>query len=205
MEAKIGARIETSRKKFKQNASGTQPELFYGISVTEGIFRGGPLFKIMSTATSKPTTTGKKDTRVIDGLNLVVADSYALMALTHLAHWNVEGPDFFPLHKAFQEQYENLFEAIDEVAERVRALDAYAIGGLTTLAKVAQMEEFKSPMPQKDYVAALIVAHEKVMDDATRTRDAAGESSDLQTQDLMIKRLQWHQKTLWMLKSYLKP
>jgi len=147
----------------------------------------------------------KKDTHVIDGLNLVVADSYALMALTHLAHWNVEGPDFFPLHKAFQEQYENLFEAIDEVAERVRALDAYAIGGLSTFAKVAQMEEFKSPMPQKDYVAALIVAHEKVVDDTTRTRDLAGESSDLQTQDLMIKRLQWHQKTLWMLKSYLKP
>jgi starvation-inducible DNA-binding protein len=159
----------------------------------------------MSMTTSKPTTTPKKDTRIVDGLNLVVADSYALMALTHLAHWNVEGADFFPLHKAFQEQYENLFEAIDEVAERVRALDAYAIGGLTTLAKVAQMEEFKSPMPQKDYVAALIVAHEKVVDDATRTRDLAGESADLQTQDLMIKRLQWHQKTLWMLKSYLKP
>jgi starvation-inducible DNA-binding protein len=67
------------------------------------------------------------------------------------------------------------------------------------------MEEFKSPMPQKDYVAALIVAHEKVVDDATRTRDLGGEAGDLQTQDLMIKRLEWHQKTLWMLKSYLKP
>ena len=158
----------------------------------------------MSTATSKPTTTARKDTRVVDGLNLVLADSYALMALTHLAHWNVEGSDFFQLHKAFQEQYENLFEGIDELAEQVRALDAYAIGGLGTLGKVAQMEEFKSPMPQKDYVAALIVAHEKVIDDATRTRDLAGESSDLQTQDLLINRLQWHQKTLWMLKSYLK-
>ena len=156
----------------------------------------------MSTATS--TTATKKDTRVVDGLNLVLADSYALMALTHLAHWNVEGADFFPLHKAFQEQYENLFEAVDEIAERVRALDAYSIGGLSTLAKVAQMNEFKSPMPQKDYVAALIVAHEKVVDDATRTRNTAGEVNDLQTQDLMIKRLQEHEKTLWMLKSYLK-
>jgi starvation-inducible DNA-binding protein len=158
----------------------------------------------MSTTSSTPTTTAKKDTRVIDGLNLMVADTYALMALTHLAHWNVEGPDFFPLHKAFQEQYEDLFEAVDEIAERVRALDAYAIGGLNVLAKVAQMEEFKSPMPQKDYVAALIVAHEKVVDDAVRTRDLAGGASDLQTQDLMIKRLQTHEKTLWMLKSYLK-
>ena len=76
--------------------------------------------------------------------------------------------------------------------------------GDPTLAKAAQMEEFKSPMPQKDYVAALIVAHEKVVDDAVRTRDLAGTASDLQTQDLMIKRLQWHEKTLWMLKSYLK-
>src|SRR6516225_2622073 len=118
----------------------------------------------MSTATENASTV-KLQAQVVESLNLVLADSYALMALTHFAHWNVEGPDFFPLHKAFQEQYENLFEAIDEIAERVRALDAYAIGGLHTLAKVAQMEEFKSPMPQKDYVAALIVAHEKVVDD----------------------------------------
>ncbi len=157
----------------------------------------------MSTTTT-PITSSPTDTRIVDALNLVVADSYALMALTHLAHWNVEGKDFFPLHKAFQEQYEDLFEAVDEIAERVRALDAYAIGGLSVLAATAQMEEFKSPMPQKDYVAALIVAHEKLVDDAVRCRDAAGETSDLQTQDLMIKRLAWHEKTLWMLKSYLK-
>ena len=159
----------------------------------------------MSTTTSKTSTPPKKDTIVIDGLNLVLADSYALMALSHLAHWNVEGGDFFPLHAAFQQQYENLFEAVDEIAERVRSLNAYALGGLATLAKVAQLEEFKSPTSQKDYVAALIVSHEKVIDDALRVRDAAGRGNDLETQDLMIKRIQWHQKTLWMLKSYLKP
>lgn len=157
-----------------------------------------------TTATPASATAVRKDTRVTDGLNLVLADSYSLMGLTHLAHWNVEGPDFFALHQAFQAQYENLFEAVDEIAERVRALDVYAIGGLSMLARVAGIEEFKSPMPQKDYVAALIVVHEKVVDDATRTRDAAGETADLETQDLMIKRLQWHEKTLWMLKSYLK-
>lgn len=155
--------------------------------------------------TTKPTSTPvKKDTRLTDSLNLVLADSYALMGLTHLAHWNVEGPDFFSLHTAFQTQYENLFLGIDEIAEQVRALGAYALGGLTTLASAAQLEEFKAPLPQKDYVAALIVAHEKVVDDAVRARDLAGELEELQAQDLMIKRLQWHEKTLWMLKSYLK-
>lgn len=155
-------------------------------------------------ATANASAKTKTDTRLTDTLNLVLADSYALMALTHLAHWNVEGPDFFELHKAFQHQYEDLFEAVDEIAERVRALDAYAIGGLNKLARTAGMDEFSSPMPQKDYVAALIVAHEKVVDDATRARELAGEMNDLQSQDLMIKRLTFHQKTIWMLKSVLK-
>ena len=159
----------------------------------------------MSTTIAPATGVTQPDTRVIDALQVVLADSYQLMSLTHLAHWNVEGQDFFALHKAFQEQYEDLFEAVDELAERIRSLDAYAIGGLATFAAAAQMEEFKSPMPQKDYVAALIVLHEKLIDDDTSTRDAAGLSNDLQTQDLLIKRLEFHEKTVWMLKSYLKP
>jgi starvation-inducible DNA-binding protein len=157
----------------------------------------------MKTATLAANKT-KSDSRLADNLNLVLADSYQLMALTHLAHWNVEGPGFFQLHKAFEHQYEDLFHAIDDIAERVRALDSYAIGGLSKLAQTAGMEEFSAPMSQKDYVAALIVAHEKVMDDATRTRDTAADSHDLETQDLMIKRLTFHQKTVWMLKSFLK-
>jgi starvation-inducible DNA-binding protein len=159
----------------------------------------------MST-TTKPlnSTAAKRDSQLIESLNLVLADSYALMALTHLAHWNVEGPGFFALHKAFEEQYENLFHAVDDIAERVRALDSYAPGGLNTLARIADMDEFKAPMPQKDYVAALIVAHEKVVDDAKHTQSIAGENEDLETQDLMVKRIQWHQKSVWMLKSFLK-
>lgn len=159
----------------------------------------------MSTTTTSPAAkTVRKDTRLVDALNQTLADSYALMALTHLAHWNVEGQGFFALHKAFEEQYEHLFKAVDEIAERVRALDAYAIGGLSKLAKVAGMDEFSSPLPQKDYVAALIVAHEKVVQDATKARDISGEVNDLESQDMMIGRIQWHEKTLWMLKSYLK-
>jgi starvation-inducible DNA-binding protein len=69
---------------------------------------------------------------------------------------------------------------------------------------MAGMDELSAPMPQKDYVASLIVAHEKVIDDATRTRQLAGDVNDLETQDMMIKQLQWHQKTVWMLKSFLK-
>lgn len=139
-----------------------------------------------------------------DSLNQVLADSYSLMSLTHLAHWNVEGAGFFALHTAFQTQYEELFAAIDEIAERVRALGAYAIGGLSKLAQQSKMREFSAPLSQEDYVRALIVANEKLLKDASAARDLAGEANDPESQDLMIGRITLHQKTVWMLKSYLK-
>ena len=114
-------------------------------------------------------------TSLTESLNQVLADSYALMALTHLAHWNVEGPGFFALHTAFQTQYEELFTAIDEIAERIRALDAYAIGGLGKFAQAAQMKEFAAPLAQEDYVKRLIAANEKLLADAATARDLAGQ------------------------------
>lgn len=139
-----------------------------------------------------------------DSLNQVLADSYALMSLTHLAHWNVEGPGFFALHTAFQTQYEELFTAIDEIAERIRALNAYAIGGLGVFAKTAQMKEFAAPLSQEDYVKRLTAANEKLLADAAQARDLAGQANDAESQDLMIGRITLHQKTAWMLRSFLK-
>jgi len=155
----------------------------------------------------KTTTVGSKtksDSAIVKSLNLLLADSYSLMANTHYAHWNVEGPGFFSLHKAFQEQYEQLFEAIDEIAERVRALDAYALGGLRNFSNESGIEELNTPVAAKDYVAALVIGHEKTLADAVAVRDTAGAANDLETQDLAIGRIQAHQKTVWMLKSFLK-
>ena len=139
-----------------------------------------------------------------DCLNKVLADSYALMALTHSAHWNVEGPGFFALHTAFQTQYEELFTAIDEIAERIRALGAYAVGGLSAFAALAGMKEFTAPLSQEDYVKALLKANDVLLADAAKARDLAGETNDAESQDLMIGRITLHQKTAWMLKSFLK-
>ena len=151
----------------------------------------------------KTTARATHADELTNSLNQVLADSYALLSLTHLAHWNIEGPGFFALHTAFQTQYEELFLAIDEIAERIRALDAYAIGGLRTLAQAAQMKEFVSPLVQDDYVRALIAANEKLVGDAARARDVAGKANDAESQDLMIGRITLHQKTIWMLKSFL--
>ena len=141
---------------------------------------------------------------VTDALKKVLADTYGLMVKTQNYHWNVEGPGFFALHTDFQAQYEELFVAIDEIAERVRSLDDYAIGGLGKLAQTAQMKEFAAPLVQTDYVGALIAANEKLVADAAQARDVAGETNDPESQDLMIGRITLHQKTIWMLKSFLK-
>jgi len=151
------------------------------------------------------TKNSAKETAVHVGLKLVLADSYALMGQTHLAHWNVEGSHFFSLHTAFQSQYEELFLAIDELAERLRALDVLAPGGLATLAKASSLEEMAiEAAPAKDFVAHLAGSHEIVLANIIELREAAGVAGDLATQDLAIKRAQVHTKTLWMLKSFLK-
>lgn len=152
------------------------------------------------TTAATPSTAAALTT----SLNQVLADSYALMSLTHLAHWNVEGQGFFALHTAFQTQYEELFLAVDTIAERIRSLDAYAIGGLGTLAATAGLPEMAAPLAQEAYVQALIEANQKVVADAVLARDLAGAASDAESQDLMIERITLHQKTIWMLKSFLK-
>lgn len=151
------------------------------------------------------TTEVIKSSAVTEGLQNLLADSYALMGQTHLAHWNVQGVHFFSLHAAFQTQYEQLFVAIDEIAERLRALDVLAPGGLKTLAKLSPIQEMHTELaPAKDYVAHLIESHGLLLDRLANLREVAGSSNDLETQDLAIGRMQAHQKTLWMLNSFLK-
>jgi len=151
------------------------------------------------------TASASVKSPVVRGLATLLANSYALLGQTHFAHWNVEGPNFFQLHAAFQSQYEELFEAVDEVAERIRALGAIAPGGLAALAKASRISEMSvEAAPAKEFVAHLIDGHETLLQDARDLRASSESSGDLETQDLVIGRIRTHQKTLWMLKSFLK-
>ena len=141
--------------------------------------------------------------QVIDALRQVVADSYALIGQTHICHWNVRGQSFFSLHAAFEEQYNELFVAVDEIAERIRAKGALAPGGLSHLAKMAGMEEIEEDASAADMVRHLVKANEKLLTDLQVARDHAVEAGDSESEDLMIARIQVHQKTIWMLRSYL--
>ncbi len=141
--------------------------------------------------------------QVTESLRLVVADTYALIGQTHLCHWNVRGPGFFSLHTAFEEQYSELFLAVDEIAERIRAIGALAPGGLSHLAEMARIAELPEDTEATEMVAHLIAANEKTLTDLRKARDIAAEASDSETEDMMIARIQVHEKTIWMLRSYL--
>ena len=145
----------------------------------------------------------KQVTPVVDALRQVVADSYAVLGQTHICHWNVRGPSFFSLHNAFEEQYTELFTAVDEIAERVRALGALAPGGLSNLAKMAGMDEIREDAGAQEMVEHLAKANRALVKDLVKARDLAGESGDDETEDLMIGRIQVHEKTIWMLDSFL--
>jgi starvation-inducible DNA-binding protein len=136
-------------------------------------------------------------------LRVVVADSYALLGQTHICHWNVRGPNFFALHLAFEEQYTELFTAIDEIAERIRALGSLAPGGLKNLAELAGTKEIEEDASAEKMVKHLSKLNLRLVDDLKAARDAAAAAGDSQTEDLMIARIQVHEKTIWMLDSYL--
>jgi starvation-inducible DNA-binding protein len=148
-------------------------------------------------------STDSTSNPVVDALRKVVADSYALMGQTHICHWNVRGPSFFSLHTAFEEQYTELFGAIDEIAERVRALGALAPGGLGNLARMAGIEEIAEEADAREMVGHLLAANEHLVKDLQRARDVAAEHGDAETEDMMIARTQVHEKTIWMLRSFL--
>ncbi|MGB0370820.1 MAG: Dps family protein [Opitutales bacterium] len=143
------------------------------------------------------------NTQVIPALRQVVADSYALLGQTHICHWNVRGPGFFALHTAFEMQYTELFTAIDEIAERIRALGALAPGGLGNLASMAGVTEIEEDASAESMVEHLAKTNEHLVANLVKARDIAGDAGDNQTEDLMIARIQIHEKTIWMLRSYL--
>lgn len=138
-------------------------------------------------------------------LATLLADTYALLGQTHFAHWNVQGPSFFSLHTFLEAQYNELFEAADVIAERLRALDVISPGGLATLASLSAITELAvKAHPAKDLVAHLLKANEIVVATAKKVRDLAGDAGDKETEDLAIGRLRVHEKTIWMFHSFLK-
>lgn len=141
---------------------------------------------------------------IADGLSRLLADTYTLYLKTHSFHWNVEGPMFNTLHLMFMEQYTELWNALDAIAERIRALGLPAPGTNSEFARLTSIEETSGAPEALQMVRLLVKGHEAVTRTARKVFPAAERGGDESTVDLLTQRLQIHEKTAWMLRSLLR-
>ncbi len=139
-----------------------------------------------------------------NALARLLADSYGLYLKTHNYHWNVTGPMFTTLHTLFETQYTELALAVDEIAERIRALGQFSPGSYAEFGKLAQVKDPTSIPKATDMIAELASDHELVAKTAHEVIDHAEAAGDDATADLATRRIDVSEKAAWMLRSHLE-
>lgn len=137
-------------------------------------------------------------------LTQLLADTYALYLKTQYHHWNIVGSNFFMLHKMLEEQYEHLAEAVDEIAERIRALGAIAPGSFEEFNKLTAIKSAKESSDWVQSIESLYTDHLYLVSSLQQYIRHAETAQDDVSMDLMIQRSAYHQKTAWMLESTIK-
>ncbi|NCN42657.1 DNA starvation/stationary phase protection protein [bacterium] len=140
---------------------------------------------------------------IAQGLSHLLADSYTLYLKTHNFHWNVTGPMFQTLHVMFEGHYTELATAVDEVAERIRALGQFAPGSYAQFQELSTIKIGDGVPKAEEMIRELVEGHESVAKTARKVLPAAEAGGDEVTADLVTQRLQIHEKTAWMLRSLL--
>lgn len=141
--------------------------------------------------------------QIAEGLSRLLADTYTLYLKTHNFHWNVTGPMFNTLHLMFEQQYTELATAVDEIAERIRALGFPAPGSYGQYSKLTSITEQPDVPAAEDMIAQLARDQEIVVRTAREVFPVADQAHDEPTADLLTQRMQIHEKTAWMLRSML--
>lgn len=136
-------------------------------------------------------------------LTKVLADSYAVYLKTHGYHWNVRGPQFFALHNLLEQQYREIWEALDDIAERIRSVGEFAPQGYAAFANLTSIKDGDPEKEASAMLAELIDDHQTLIATARRALKAAEGDGDDVTVDLLTQRLAAHEKSAWMLRSTL--
>ena len=138
-----------------------------------------------------------------EGLSSLLADTYALYLKTHMYHWNVTGPSFHSLHLMFEEQYLELRDAVDVIAERIRALGSFAPGSYSEFARLSSVPDEEGVPAAEEMIGRLSDGHELLVRAARPLVARAEAAGDVATADLVTQRITIHEKTAWMLRSSL--
>jgi len=151
--------------------------------------------------TSLPLIENKDTQRVAGALSNVLADTFILYLKTHNFHWNVTGPMLLGLHSMFEEQYNELWLAVDAIAERIRSLGVIAPGTYGEFTRLTYLQESPVARNATEMIAELLRDHETAARTARSALAIARTAVDAPTEDLLTQRLAAHEKTAWMLRS----
>jgi starvation-inducible DNA-binding protein len=141
---------------------------------------------------------------VAEGLSRFLADTYTLYLKTHNFHWNVTGPQFSTLHNLFMTQYTELWTAVDEIAERIRALGYPAPGSYKEFSSLTSIKEAEGVPSSRIMLEQLVTGHETVVRTGRSLFPLAEKAGDQSTLDLLTQRIRLHEKTAWMLRALLE-
>ncbi len=142
--------------------------------------------------------------KIAEGLSALLADSYTLYLMTHNFHWNVTGPQFNSLHLMFMAQYTEQWNALDVIAERIRALGFPAPGTYKEFVKLASIKEVEGVPKANEMIRHLVNAQEATARTARKLFSIVDEVNDQPTADVLTQRIDVHEKTAWMLRSLLE-
>ena len=142
--------------------------------------------------------------KISDGLASLLADTYTLYLKTHNFHWNVTGPMFYTLHNMFEEEYRELWPAVDDIAERIRALGHPAPGTYAAFSKLSSIKEVEGVPEAEEMIRELLAGHETAAKTARSIVPSVEAANDEATIDLLDERIRTHEKTAWMLRSMLE-
>ena len=142
--------------------------------------------------------------KIVRGLSALLADSFTLYLMTHNFHWNVTGPQFNSLHLMFMGQYTEQWNALDIIAERIRALGHPAPGTFKEFVKLASIKEVEGAPKSDEMIRHLVAAQEATARTARKLFPVVEAAGDQPTADLLTQRLEIHEKTAWMLRSLLE-
>ena len=151
--------------------------------------------------TPLPAVEDKDALRVAAAMSNVLADTFVLYLKTHNFHWNVTGPMFGTLHQMFEEQYNELWLAVDAIAERIRSLGFIAPGSYGEFTRLTYLQEAPAAMNASEMIAELLRDHETTGRTVRSTLAVARTAVDAPTEDLLTQRLAAHEKAAWMLRS----
>lgn len=146
----------------------------------------------------------RKDRKALaNDLSVALADTYMLYGDTQSVHWNATGPLFYSLHNLTEAQYGDLADAVDNLAERIRAIGFPAPGGLRRMVSLSELPNQPEPQSTKEMIQWLVEGNERCARSLREAVKRAEESDDVKTADLLTHRIGQHEENIWMLRSML--